>query len=185
MEFLVASALAVVTACGVFLILRGRTVPVIIGLSLLGYAVNFYIFVMGRLVLDAPPILGERGLPMADPLPQALVLTAIVIGFGMTGFIVELALRAYRETRSDHVDAGRGLPGAAPIELDVEHREAEFLDDRRAVALAGGDVGAAANAMLVRDPAAIARDAEGPADARRRPDAGRDQDGGADDGAPR
>ena len=94
MEFLVASALAVVTACAVFLLLRGRTVPVIIGLSLLGYAVNFYIFVMGRLVSGSPPILGHGDLPIADPLPQALVLTAIVIGFGMTGFIVELALRA-------------------------------------------------------------------------------------------
>ncbi|MEZ5657407.1 MAG: Na+/H+ antiporter subunit C [Burkholderiaceae bacterium] len=148
MEFLVASALAMVTGCGVFLILRGRTVPVIVGLSLLGYAVNFYIFVMGRLVSGSPPILGEGELPIADPLPQALVLTAIVIGFGMTGFIVELALRAYRETRSDHVDAGRGLPGAAPIELDVERREAGSLDERRASVLAGGDVGAAANALL-------------------------------------
>lgn len=130
MEFLVASALAVVTACAVFLLLRGRTVPVIIGLSLLGYAVNFYIFVMGRLVSGSPPILGHSEGTIADPLPQALVLTAIVIGFGMTGFAVELALRAFRETDSDHVDAGRGVPGVAPIALGGEGREAEFLDDR-------------------------------------------------------
>ena len=132
MEFLVASALAVVTGCAVFLILRGRTIPVIIGLSLLGYAVNFYIFVMGRLVSGSPPILGQGEGVIADPLPQALVLTAIVIGFGMTGFVVELAIRAYRETGSDHVDAGRGLPGAAPVELDIEKRDTEFTDTRDA-----------------------------------------------------
>ncbi|MGB7298591.1 MAG: Na+/H+ antiporter subunit C [Burkholderiaceae bacterium] len=120
MELLVATALAVVSGCGVFLILRGRTFPVIIGLSLLGYAVNFFIFVMGRLTEGAEPILSESTTLYADPLPQALVLTAIVIGFGMTGFVVELALRAHTETGSDHVDAGRGVPGVAPIELDPD-----------------------------------------------------------------
>ena len=112
MELLVASALGLVTAGGVYLLLRPRTFSVVLGLSLLGYAVNAFIFVMGRLASGAPPLVGEGAVAYADPLPQALVLTAIVIGFGMTGFIIELALRARQDTGSDHVD-GRE-PGARP-----------------------------------------------------------------------
>jgi multicomponent K+:H+ antiporter subunit C len=103
LEFLVASGIGVVTAAGIYLILRGRTWPVVIGLSLLGYAVNVFIFAMGRLWLDAAPIL-TKGARIADPLPQALVLTAIVIGFATTGFVIELALRSRHESGSDHVD---------------------------------------------------------------------------------
>ncbi len=106
MEFLVASGVGWVTACGIYLLLRGRTFSVVLGLSLLGYAVNFFIFTMGRLWRDAPPVLGEA-VRHADPLPQALVLTAIVIGFATTGFIIELALRSrHEQDGSDHVDAG-------------------------------------------------------------------------------
>jgi multicomponent K+:H+ antiporter subunit C len=104
MEFLLASALGVVTACGVYLLLRGRTFPVVLGLSLISYAVNVFIFAMGRLASNVPPVVQEGVATYADPLPQALVLTAIVIGFGMTGFIVELSLRTRYETGSDHVD---------------------------------------------------------------------------------
>ena len=104
MEFLLASALGIVTACGVYLILRGRTFSVVLGLSLLGYAVNLFIFAMGRLTSGHPPVIVDQATSYADPLPQALVLTAIVIGFGMTGFIVELALRTRNDTKSDHVD---------------------------------------------------------------------------------
>ncbi len=103
LEFLVASGIGAVTAAGIYLILRGRTWPVVLGLSLLGYAVNVFIFAMGRLWQDAAPILSADG-RVADPLPQALVLTAIVIGFATTGFIIELALRSRHETGSDHVD---------------------------------------------------------------------------------
>jgi multicomponent K+:H+ antiporter subunit C len=105
MEFLLASGLGVVTACGVYLILRGRTFSVVLGLSLLSYAVNLFIFAMGRLATGAPPVVSQTATAYADPLPQALVLTAIVIGFGMTGFLVELALRTRYETGSDHVDS--------------------------------------------------------------------------------
>ena len=104
MEALFAIALGVVTACGVYLLLRGRTFPLVLGLSLLSYAVNVFIFTMGRLAMNAPPIVASDAAAYADPLPQALVLTAIVIGFAMTGFILELALRTARETGSDHVD---------------------------------------------------------------------------------
>ncbi len=95
--------IAVLVTCGVFLVLRARTFSVALGLSLLSYAVNLYLFCSGRLVAGAPPLVGSGG-AMADPLPQALVLTAIVIGFGMTAFVVILALRARSELGSDHVD---------------------------------------------------------------------------------
>lgn len=104
MEMLLSSALGIVTACGIYLILRGRTFSVVLGLSLLGYAVNLFIFAMGRLTAGQPPVLVDQAVAFADPIPQALVLTAIVIGFGMTGFIVELALRTRHDTQSDHVD---------------------------------------------------------------------------------
>lgn len=103
MEALLASGLGVVTATGVYLMLRGRTFPVVLGLTLVGYAVNVFIFVMGRLWTNANPLLVGEG-PVADPLPQALVLTAIVIGFATTGFVIELALRSRHESGTDHVD---------------------------------------------------------------------------------
>lgn len=109
MEWLLATALGVVTACGVYLLLRGRTFSVVLGLSLISYAVNIFIFVMGRLAVGMPPIVKDGVTQYVDPIPQALVLTAIVIGFGMTGFLVELALRTKYETGTDHVD-GNG-PG--------------------------------------------------------------------------
>ncbi|MFK7966402.1 MAG: Na+/H+ antiporter subunit C [Burkholderiaceae bacterium] len=129
MELMVASALGILVACAVFLILRARTFPVIIGISLLGYGVNFFLFTMGRLTTDAPPLLKDGMTNSADPLPQALVLTAIVIGFAMTGFIVELALRARHETSSDHVDAGRGVPGVGRIAREEPNRTPEFDAD--------------------------------------------------------
>lgn len=103
MEALMALGLGVVTATGVYLLLRGRTFPVVLGLTLIGYAVNVFIFLMGRLWSNANAILIDDGV-VADPLPQALVLTAIVIGFATTGFVIELALRSRHENGSDHVD---------------------------------------------------------------------------------
>ncbi len=103
MEFLMATGIGFVTACGIYLMLRGRSFSVVLGLSLFGYAVNVFIFAMGRLWSNAQPILVGEG-QVADPLPQALVLTAIVIGFATTGFVIELALRSRHESGSDHVD---------------------------------------------------------------------------------
>jgi multicomponent K+:H+ antiporter subunit C len=103
MEFLLATGVGVVTATGIYLMLRGRSFPVVLGLSLFGYAVNVFIFLMGRLWTNAAPVLVGNG-PVVDPLPQALVLTAIVIGFATTGFVVELALRSRHESGTDQVD---------------------------------------------------------------------------------
>lgn len=111
MEILVATAVGALTASGVYLLLRARTWPVILGLSLLSYAVNVFLFATGRLVIDRPPIVGT-GDAYTDPLPQALVLTAIVISFGMTALLVVLALRGYLEIGSDHVDGDGRDPEA-------------------------------------------------------------------------
>jgi multicomponent K+:H+ antiporter subunit C len=106
MELLVAIVIGLMTAAAVYLLLRGRTFPVVLGLSLLGYAVNLFLFASGRLTLNSAPLV-EQGLSrFPDPLPQALVLTAIVIGFGMTAFLVALALRALADLGDDRADAG-------------------------------------------------------------------------------
>jgi len=104
MEALIAIAVGLMTTCGVYLLLRARTFPVVLGLTLLSYAVNLFLFAMGRLTIGSPAIIAPAHTAMADPLPQALVLTAIVIGFGMTAFVVVLALRARADLGNDHVD---------------------------------------------------------------------------------
>lgn len=104
MEALIAIILGTLTACGVYLILRGRTFPVVLGLTFLSYAVNLFLLVMGRLTIGKPPIIIDGITDYADPLPQALVLTAIVIGFAMTAFVIVLALKAHVELGNDHVD---------------------------------------------------------------------------------
>ena len=106
MEALVAVAIGVLTACAVYLMLRARTFPVLLGLTLLSYAVNLFLVALGRLRLASAPLTDQGLASYPDPLPQALVLTAIVIGFGMTAVLVVLALRAIRETGGDHVDGG-------------------------------------------------------------------------------
>jgi multicomponent K+:H+ antiporter subunit C len=103
MEFLMATGIGALTAVGLYLILLRRTFPVVIGLSFLSYAVNVFLFTMGRLAIDQPPIVSAGAASYTDPLPQALVLTAIVITFGMTALIVVLSLRAFLETGDDDV----------------------------------------------------------------------------------
>jgi multicomponent K+:H+ antiporter subunit C len=107
-EVLLAVGLGVLASAGVWLLLRARVFDVILGLTLLSYAVNLFIFAAGRVRVGSPPIIDGRLAPTlahyADPLPQALVLTAIVISFAMTALILVIALRANAETGSDHVD---------------------------------------------------------------------------------
>ncbi|WP_333713941.1 Na+/H+ antiporter subunit C [Yoonia sp.] len=109
MEFLIASAIGVMTAAGIYLVLRLRTFPVILGISLLTYAVNVFLFASGRVVIGAPPVLRDDVTFYTDPLPQALVLTAIVISFGMTAVVVMIGLGAFLGSNDDHVD---DQPGA-------------------------------------------------------------------------
>lgn len=103
MELLYASCVGVLVSCGVFLILRSRTFPVVLGLTMFSYAVNLFLFSSGRLSLNQAAVLGTST-EYADPLPQALVLTAIVIGFAMTAFVVVLAIRGRADLGNDHVD---------------------------------------------------------------------------------
>jgi len=112
MEFALATAVGALVTAGVFLLLRARSFEVILGLTLLSYAVNLLIFSMGRLAVGKPPVV-QAGVEAtlanhADPLPQALVLTAIVIGFGMTAVLLVTAMRSRADNASDHVDAADG-----------------------------------------------------------------------------
>ena len=107
MELVLALAIGVLTGSGVWLLLRPRTFQVILGLSLLSYAVNLFIYAVGRLRVDAPPIIGkgsENAAAFDDPLPQALVLTAIVISFAMTALLLVVLLASRGLTGTDHVD---------------------------------------------------------------------------------
>lgn len=104
MDFLMASGIGVLGGTGVYLLLRPRTFDTILGLTLISYAVNLFIFAMGRLTIGAAPIVLPGASGWADPLPQALVLTAIVIGFAMTALLLVLAVRAHAAGGSDHVD---------------------------------------------------------------------------------
>ena len=108
MEIILALGIGVLAGSGVWLLLRPRTYQVIIGLSLLSYAVNLFIFCMGRLRSGMPPVLASAGVGdpahYTDPVPQALVLTAIVISFAMTALFLMVLLAARGLTGSDHVD---------------------------------------------------------------------------------
>ena len=103
MEALLALAIGLLTAVGIYLMLRQRTFPVILGLTFLSYAVNLFLFASGRLALDAAPIIGASD-SYTDPLPQALVLTAIVISFGMTAVITILAIGGFLTAGHDRID---------------------------------------------------------------------------------
>jgi len=108
MELLLSLAIAALSGSGIWLLLRPRTYQVIVGLSLLSYAVNIFIFSMGRLKVGAPPLVEPGGTPdpsqFADPVPQALVLTAIVISFAMTALFLVVLLASRGLTGTDHVD---------------------------------------------------------------------------------
>ena len=104
MEILVTLSVGALVAGGIFLLLRSRLFSTILGLALLSYAANLFLFASSRLAVGLAPIIEYDATAYPDPLPQALVLTAIVISFGMTGFVVVLGLRAYNDMGSDHVD---------------------------------------------------------------------------------
>jgi multicomponent K+:H+ antiporter subunit C len=108
MELVLALGIAVLAGSGVWLLLRPRTFQVVIGLSLLSYAVNLFIFVMGWVRGGLAPFVRAGVAPdpahFADPLPQALVLTAIVIAFATTALLLVVLLAARGLSGTDHVD---------------------------------------------------------------------------------
>ena len=114
MEVVISLAIGVLAGAGVWLVLRPRTFQVLIGLSLLSYSVNLFIFAVGSLSIDQAPVVRAGLAPThenyTDPVPQSLVLTAIVIGFATTALflVVLMALRGL--SGSDHVDGQEEPP---------------------------------------------------------------------------
>jgi len=108
MEVLLAITIGLLYAAGIFMILRRSLVRLIIGLILLGNGANLLIFVLGRITKGKPPIIPEDQNMLtdvyADPIPQALILTAIVISFGLQAFAIILVKRAYRVVKTDDLD---------------------------------------------------------------------------------
>ncbi|MEZ4613511.1 MAG: Na+/H+ antiporter subunit C [Caldilineaceae bacterium] len=112
---LTALMLALVVGClmgtGTYLILRRGQIRLILGLGLFSHAINLLLFGTGPLTRGQPPVIADKAnyldsvAQMADPLPQALILTAIVISFGMTAFIVVLVSRRDALTGSDAAGA--------------------------------------------------------------------------------
>jgi multicomponent Na+:H+ antiporter subunit C len=109
MEVLMAIATGFLYAGGIYMIMRRSIIKLIIGLALLGHGANLLIFLMGKLVRGRPaiipPNLATLAEPSADPVPQALILTAIVIGFAVQAFAVVLIRRVYQATGTDDLDA--------------------------------------------------------------------------------
>lgn len=117
MEILLAFVVGGLYAAGLYMMMRRSIVKLIIGLQLLGHATNLLIFTVGRLVRGRPPLIAPGATepvgPFADPLAQALILTAIVIGFGLQAFTVVLIKRAYQVVGTDDVDEMRATDGRA------------------------------------------------------------------------
>ena len=114
MELVIAVAIGILGGSGVWLVLRPRTFQVIMGLTLLAYAVNLFIFSMGSLSVGEEPII-KPGVPpdllnYTDPMPQALVLTAIIISFATTALFLVVLLASRGLTDSDHVDGREEEP---------------------------------------------------------------------------
>jgi multicomponent Na+:H+ antiporter subunit C len=108
MEIVLAFVIGGLFAAGIYMLLRRSLVKLLIGLALLGHAANLLIFTAAKLTRGSPPVIGEKEMvfatPFADPLPQALILTAIVISFGVMAFALALAFRAYRSIGTDDLD---------------------------------------------------------------------------------
>lgn len=109
MELLLTILIGVLYSAGIYMLLRRSLVKLIIGLILLGNGANLLIFLLGTLVKGKPPVIGDNAKALteiyADPIPQALILTAIVISFGLQAFAIILIKRVYIVTNSDDLDA--------------------------------------------------------------------------------
>ncbi|UOF94007.1 MAG: Na+/H+ antiporter subunit C [Bordetella sp.] len=108
MEIIFSIAIGILSASGTWLLLRSRTFQIIIGFSLISYAINLFIFGMGGLTIGSPPIINSLNFSdsnlYADPVPQALILTSIVINFAMTALFLVVILASRGFTGTDHVD---------------------------------------------------------------------------------
>jgi multicomponent Na+:H+ antiporter subunit C len=108
MELLLTILIGVFYSSGIYMLLRRSLVRLIIGLILLGNGANLLIFLLGRIVKGRPPVIGDAAKTLtdiyADPLPQALILTAIVISFGLQAFAIILIKRVYAVNNSDDLD---------------------------------------------------------------------------------
>lgn len=108
MEILMSVVIGVLFSVGTYLVLTKSLIRIILGIVILSHGAHLLILTMGGLKIGAPPLLGENAAYYTDPLPQALILTAIVISFGVTGFLLVLAYRTYRELGTDNMEELRG-----------------------------------------------------------------------------
>ena len=108
METLMSILVGILFAIGIYLILAKSLLRIILGTSILGHGVNLLIITMGGLKKGGPPLLGIKDLTYADSLPQALLLTAIVINFATTALFLVLSYRAYKELGTDDTEQLRG-----------------------------------------------------------------------------
>jgi len=123
MEILLPLLASLLVGTGVFLILSRALIRVILGLSFIAYGVNLCILLAGAgTTLASPPLLYVEG-PYVDPLPQALILTAIVIGFGTTALLLVLSIRAYQATGTDHVQELTEKPD--PVDVITNYADPE------------------------------------------------------------
>ncbi|MFF2178149.1 MULTISPECIES: Na(+)/H(+) antiporter subunit C [unclassified Lysinibacillus] len=108
MEIMMAFVIGFLFMAAIYLILSKSLLRIIIGTGLLSHGAHLLILTMGGLGGEAPPVLKEGAKTFADPLPQALILTAIVISFGVTAFFLVLAYRSYQELETDDISLMRG-----------------------------------------------------------------------------
>jgi multicomponent Na+:H+ antiporter subunit C len=111
MEILMSFVVGILFMAATYLMLSKSLLRIIIGTGLLSHGAHLLILTMGGLKRGAPPLLGEHATSYVDPLPQALILTAIVISFGVTSFFLVLAYRAYQELGTDNMNRLRGTEG--------------------------------------------------------------------------
>lgn len=108
METLMSFAIGILFTIGVYMILSKSLLRIILGTSLLTHGIHLLLLTMSGLKTGAPPLLGEDAGMYVDPLPQALILTSIVISFGVTSFFFVLAYRAYQRLGTDDMEQLRG-----------------------------------------------------------------------------
>lgn len=111
MELLIAVSVGVIVASGAYLMLRRELLRVILGSLLMGYGINLTLFMSGGVKTGGPPILSENGdvVPITDPVPQALILTAIVIGLGVFALLLALGYRTFEESSTTDLEELTGV----------------------------------------------------------------------------